>query len=184
MTKKTVFYFSKIGNGLYWIFVFLVLILGIIVTLSTLNLGGLRIFSVMSGSMSPKIFAGSLAIVKPYQSYRKGDVITYFPKNVNKISQVGSVTHRITEIKSENDKVLFITKGDNNPSVDSTLIESDQITGKVILSIPFIGYGASFAKKPLGFVLLIMIPAIAIIVSETLKFGNQIRYLKRRKALE
>ena len=174
--------FKKYLNFLYWGFVIFVIILGITVLLSVFNIGGMRIFSVASGSMNPKIFPGSLAIVIPQKNYIEGDVITYQIENPASKTK-STITHRIIEKFNNNDQPSFVTKGDKNPSEDPAPIDYEQILGKVIFSVPLIGYASSFAKTPLGLFLLIIIPGILIVVSEIIKITTNFYFYYKKEVI-
>ena len=169
-------------NILYWIFVGFVLTLGIIVTLSVLNIGGIGIYNVMSGSMSPRILAGSLAVILPKSSYTEGEVITYQVENPS-TSVKSTITHRIIKTNNKEGQELFITKGDRNPSEDSSPVKKDQILGKAVVTIPFIGYIASFARTLVGFLIIVVIPGFLIIFSEIFKIATNFHNLKRKEAI-
>ena len=72
-----------------------------------------------------------------------GDIITY---------QAGEnrVTHRV--IRKE--KQGYVTKGDANNKEDPALVTADQIMGKVIFALPYLGYAAVFIKQKTVFVIL------------------------------
>ena len=53
-----------------------------------------------------------------------------------------TVIHRIIEKKQENGEFRFVTKGDNNISPDSEIVRENQLIGKVIFKIKYIGYPA------------------------------------------
>ena len=65
-----------------------------------------------------------------------GDIVTY---------QVGEtrVTHRV--IRKEHKG--YVTKGDANNREDPTVVTADQIIGKVIFSLPCLGYVAVFVRQ-------------------------------------
>ncbi len=118
---------------------------------------------VMSGSMEPAIHVGALAIINPAAEYQTGDIITFAPPDDPR----NSVTHRIHEIKkTEEGATVFVTKGDANDTPDSWEIAPDAVEGKVLFSIPLLGYLVNFSKTPRGFVFLIIIPAVLIILDE------------------
>ena len=140
-----------------------VILLGLIVVLSfAQNLpipGNFKSLVVMSGSMTPKIPVGSVAIVKPAADIKVGDIVTFKdprePKNL--------ITHRIVEI-GENE--IIKTKGDANNAPDNWEVRKGDVVGKFLFSVPLLGYAVDFAKRPPGFLLLILLPAILIIVNE------------------
>jgi signal peptidase len=116
-----------------------------------------RPFIVLSGSMEPAIKTGSVVLVKATPQYQLSDVITF--KQGKKF-----VTHRISSVGLQD----FTTKGDANKVNDSNPVTKDQIQGRVVTSIPYLGYAAQRAQTPIGFIALVIIPA-TIIVYEELK---------------
>src|SRR5690242_9053505 len=77
------------------------------------NIPGIyKTFLVQSGSMSPAIKTGDLIIVQSQAEYKKGDVITFTDDGSKK------VTHRIAEVRTKNNSVSFLTKGDANQVTD------------------------------------------------------------------
>ena len=72
--------------------------------------------------------------------WKWGDVISY------KINNDTMVTHRIYSIDEK--KQTVVTKGDANEKVDTAEVKSNQIVGKVAMSIPLIGYITIYAKNP------------------------------------
>lgn len=136
--------------------------------------GNYKIFVVQSGSMAPAIKMGSLVIVKPANDYKIGDVITFGPYSRTK----APTTHRIYDIKVVNGEPRYITKGDANNAPDTREIAKRDILGKVLFSIPYLGFAVAFAKKPLGFVLIVIVPAVIIIVDE---IKNIYKEIKKKK---
>jgi signal peptidase len=86
---------------------------------------------VLTSSMEPFIRKGSLVITTESEKYNINDVITY---KTGQDSE--TITHRITELKNTENKVLFITKGDANEHNDPEPVEKKNIVGKVVLVIP------------------------------------------------
>lgn len=91
---------------------------------------------VISGSMEPTLKVGGLLYYQEQEldEFETGDILVYQTKD-------HIISHRIIE-KEENG---FITKGDANNSVDSSLINNNQVLGKgTNWCIPFLGYYADF----------------------------------------
>lgn len=132
---------------------------------------------VQSGSMTPAIKMGSVVMVKPVNDYKIGDVITFGPYNKTK----APTTHRIYDIKVEGSQPVYITKGDANNAPDDREITKKDIIGKVLFSIPYLGYAVAFAKKPLGFALIIIVPAAIIILDEVKNIYGEIKKKKTVK---
>ena len=57
-------------------------------------------------------------------------------------------------------------------------MKKENVIGKAILTVPFIGYLGYFVKTPIGFILLIVIPASVIIIME---IRNIVKELKKQK---
>jgi signal peptidase I len=139
--------------------------------------GGFRLFTVQSGSMEPALKIGSLAIVKSQKDYTQGDIITV--KDLEQPKE--TITHRVVEVTNANDGVFYTTKGDANNAPDTEKRSKDIVLGKVLLSIPYIGYPVSFAKTQMGFMLLVVIPATILVYSELIEIKNEIIKLKQKR---
>lgn len=102
---------------------------------------GYQVFAVISGSMQPEIKTGSAVYVKwkPFEELKEGDIVTYRLNGT-------AVTHRIIEKDSERRQVR--TKGDANEIADAKKTGSEQIEGKVCLSLPYLGYLAILFQGP------------------------------------
>lgn len=135
--------------------------------------GNYKIMVVQSGSMEPTIKTGAVIVVKPADNYQIDDVITFAGKDEKK-----TTTHRIIGTEDIDEKKNFVTKGDANNAEDSSRVVQENIIGKVLFSIPYIGYAVVEAKKPMGFALLILIPT-GIIITEEIR--NIYKELKKRK---
>jgi len=86
-------------------------------------------------------------------------------------------------MKAEEEKgntIFYTVKGDANEEADAEKVPRENVIGKVLFSIPFLGYTLDFAKKPVGFLLLIWVPAIMIIWEEIRTIKNEI--IKKKKA--
>lgn len=156
---------KKINKFLYTlVFTCLILILGL-VTLA--NFGNYKLLAVQSGSMTPAISTGSMVVVKSFEDYAKGDVIT-FKREKDKYSSSlqNTTTHRIAEVQLTDQGIEYFTKGDANNGRDNTPVTKDLVIGRVILSVPFLGYFIYFTKTLPGFILLVIIPATLIIFNE------------------
>ena len=58
----------------------------------------------------------------------------------------------------------FRTKGDANKNVDANLIEPNQVLGKAIFSIPYLGYLATYIQTPSGSIVTICFAVSSIIL--------------------
>ncbi len=144
---------------LYFLFIFLYLsYIGLIVVFSA-NFGIINSFTNVSNSMGPLIEIGSVVVVNGQDSYKVGDIISYYAKIGD---EVAVVTHRITAIGGN----VYVTKGDANNISDRELVRPRLIVGKVINIIPHLGYLLDFAKSQSGKIISIILPAMFIIIIE------------------
>jgi len=163
---------------IYYTFIAFIILIAICLAGSMLPIPeNYKIMIVQSGSMAPAIKTGSIVIVKPSPDYKAGDIITFGPYSKTK----APTTHRIVEIKEENGQTSYITKGDANDAPDDGEISKKDIIGKVLFDIPYLGYVVDFAKKPIGFMFLIIIPAAIIIYDEMRNIWLEIKKMRNKK---
>jgi len=105
--------------------------------------GGYKPVAVYSGSMTPTIAVGGLAVDRPIHAkdVRVGDVITFTDPYV----QGRMVTHRVIAIIPTAHGLAYHTKGDANPSRDPWTIRLTGQVGRVAFSIPVAGYVLVYA---------------------------------------
>jgi signal peptidase I len=104
---------------------------------------------VESGSMSPTIKTGALAIARdqPAKSLRVGNVVSI------KTGANVSVTHRIVKITHRPGSATVRLKGDANKVPDAQ-IYTVKHAGLILFSIPFAGRIVAAASGPIGLLLL------------------------------
>jgi len=111
--------------------------------------------AVLTSSMEPTLPPGTLVISKPTdpEHLAVGDVVTFQPFSDDPML----VTHRIIAMGIQTDgDYTFTTRGDNN-GIDDEPIIGDQVMGKVIYSIPFVGYATSlFDNRERGWVVIVI----------------------------
>lgn len=105
----------------------------------------------LSGSMSPEITTGSLALVHEQEDYQEREIVTYIKNNT-------LITHRIVKIQEDG---KYVVQGDANNTPDEP-ITKDMIEGKVIISIPHIGTLLNQMKTPLG---IASIAGVAVLIA-------------------
>jgi signal peptidase len=90
---------------------------------------------IASGSMTPTMDVGDIAITVSTDPYKiqVGDIIQYWQGQEMNM-------HRVVEIRQTESGEQFITKGDANNVPDSDPVSADQIRGKLIFSIPKLGW--------------------------------------------
>jgi len=168
----------KIFQIIYYIFIAFIVAVALLLIVSILPItGNYKVMTVISGSMAPAIKMGSVVIVKPAADYKIGDVITFGPYSKTK----APTSHRIYDIKVVDGQPVYITKGDVNNAPDAREIQKRDVLGKVLFSVPYIGFAVDFAKKPMGFALIIVVPAAIIIYDEIKKIIQELKIKRLKK---
>lgn len=135
-----------------------------------------KLLVVLSGSMEPAIKTGSIVLISPQKSsvpgpkFALGDIISYKIADSNNF-----LTHRVVQVQKPNSSYLYQTKGDANSTIDGKLINEKNIAGKVVFSLPFLGFIIGFAKTKLGLVLLVILPALYVLASEVLTIIREVK---------
>lgn|SRR3989338_5801215 len=166
---------SKIFYGL---FVSLLLAVAGLFLASLLPIpGNIAVKIVRSGSMEPAIKTGSIVLIRPSTSYEVGDIVTFGEDTRSQIP----TTHRIVSKRVAGNETFYMTKGDGNEEADQTEIRGSLLIGKVLWTVPYAGYVLDFARQPVGFIVLIGIPAGIIILDESIHILSEITDIRRRK---
>lgn len=110
-------------------------VLVILVIWFTIGVFPIKPIAVASGSMEKELYVGDVVIVKKCNANDivNGDIIQYQMKGY-------TVIHRVIEKKQKNGEYYFTTKGDNNPSEDKESVKEEQVLGKVIFKVKYLGY--------------------------------------------
>jgi signal peptidase len=155
---------KKFYNAISWGFVILsgLLVAFFVVPFLPMQ-NNYKVVIVRSGSMEPAIHTGSIVTYRPAQTYRKNDVIAFEnPSAGDKILTL----HRVIEVQEKDGQPIYITRGDANQVNDVQPTESSRIKGKMLFTVPFVGYFISWLQTTNGKVILIGIPLLLLIYHE------------------
>lgn len=137
-------------------------------------------YVVLTGSMLPEIQVYDVVVTKKADAanLKIGDVITFSSADSRFLGT--TITHRIIKknYSAETKSYTFQTKGDNNNVADSALVPQSNIYGKVILKIPKLGYLQEFLASDGGWIIVILIPCLAVLSFDIVKLAKG---LKRKK---
>lgn len=110
----------------------------------------LLIFSVLFVNRIFNVYPLAIASNSMVPTFSKGDVV-FLQRNKNQQYKVGDIIqfptkdnttyiHRVVKILKKDHRVYYVTQGDNNNSIDLVPVESNQVNGKVIGVVKYIGY--------------------------------------------
>ena len=158
-----------IGNLLYTLLFIIVLLMLLVVVMqratnNTISVGGVRMFSVATGSMVPVYNVGDILISMEIdaEDIKVGDDIVYLGKKGTFSGKV--VTHRVISIeKQEDGNYKIITQGVANNAADPE-IDQTQVYGKVICNVKILGWIGGLVRNVYTFYFLLLIPVAILIV--------------------
>ncbi|MCD2263905.1 signal peptidase I [Dietzia aurantiaca] len=140
---------------------------------------GAQAYTVLTGSMEPRIAPGALVVVRPTapENLAAGDVITFQPYS----GDPSVVTHRITDIYYDmSGQRRIYTRGDANNVADDWALVPEQIRGKLWYSVPQLGrVNVLLTGKTRA--VAITIVAGSLIVYAAWVFGSGVRDRSREK---
>jgi signal peptidase I len=108
---------------------------------------------VLSGSMTPALRTGDVSVVRSIAPLdaRPGDIVTFRdPDNAERL-----ITHRVRAMHVQGDAVVFRTRGDANNVSEHWRVPAGGEIGRVIYSIPKLGWVLAYARTKGLFVLML-----------------------------
>lgn len=138
------------------------------------------VYVIISPSMVPNInvYDAVVTMRVPTEKIEMYDVITFLSKDID--THGTPITHRVVGIvETEDGKIGYRTKGDNNNAEDNALIMEDEVIGKVLFRIPMIGYVRNFITSKLGWLLIVVLPCVGVIIYD---IGKLVGLIKNSKA--
>ena len=124
--------------------------------LAPTQIGGETSYVRTSGiSMQPRFHTGDLAVVRPAQSYKVGDIVAYRSKVLHLV-----VLHRIIAVKGDG----YVTRGDNNDFVDPDHPSRADVLGKLSVRVPHGGWVLALLHTPFMAALFAGVMALLLFV--------------------
>ena len=151
-----------------------VIVIALAMMLFVQILFGIRPFVVMSGSMEPAIHTGSIVFADTGVTAADcsvGDIIIFSQGD-------NTVSHRIAEDRGE----AFITKGDANEDADSNCLPKGAVDGKILYSIPYVGYIIVGLRSPAGIAAVLsfaLLYLILTVLSDKIKIKEELTHAKK-----
>ena len=170
-----------IGNAIYTLmFVLVALMLVVVVmqrvTNNNITVGGIRIFSVATGSMVPVYEVGDILVSREIEAekIKVGDDLVYVGKEGTFKNKV--VTHRVNSVEKQDDgNYKIITQGIANNAEDPQ-IDQTQVLGKVMFKMHILSFVGKLIRNIYMFYVLLFIPVVILIyrnVKKLISIGKE-----------
>lgn len=143
----------------------------------------INFYTILTTSMVPKIQAGDIVITYKDKNdlYDEGDVITFVSEG--NMTKGITITHRIIKKEILNGNYYYYTKGDANNTADTSPVSSSNVIGEVVLKIPKAGYIQQFMVSKFGWLVVVVLPCLAIIIYDIVKIFEKAFKIKKGKDL-
>ena len=147
---------KRIWDGVTTVLV--ILVVGLALLLAGVRVVGFTPYVVLSGSMEPAYHVGSMIYVKEVDpaEIQVGDPITF------RIDDGMVATHRVIAISE--DGRSFQTKGDANDAPDGAPVSAENLVGKPVFTVPYLGYLANWMMHPPGLYLTVTGAVVLIVL--------------------
>lgn len=137
----------------------------------TPDLFGFKTYVIVSGSMTPKLNIGDVIIVKYVEKDKlsAGDIISF---RIND----SIITHRIVDVVDGE----FQTQGDYNNTPDTELVKYENIEGKYVLSIPYLGKIVFLLQNKILIIVIVILLYLMYMHNLKLQTKKEIRREKHK----
>ncbi len=144
------------------------------------------VYTIVSQSMVPTINVYDVIINKTVNEptdIKVNDIITFESTGV--LSTGLTVTHRVQDIYYDENAsdYEYVTKGDNNPIKDDAPASYSNLIGKVVLKIPGLGNVQRFVGSKIGWLVVVIIPALVVLIQDVMKL-IKVSNVKKRADIE
>jgi signal peptidase len=121
---------------------------------------GFRALVVRSGSMAPAVQSGDVVVtrlVRP-SAVEPGDVVTF--RDPSRRGEL--VTHRVVQVRPEEDRLAFVTRGDANTGEERWSIGRDGTVGSAAFRVAGAGHVLAWLRVPGVRTGLLVVSAVAL----------------------
>jgi signal peptidase I len=136
-------------------------VIGLVVAVTAPALIGLRPMTVLTGSMRPTIQPGDMVVderISPSQ-LRVGDIVTFQEPHGTR-----TITHRVRKLTISEGQAHVTTRGDANDTVEKWQVPTKGSVGRVVYTVPKIGYPVTWSHTGPGRLAMVSIPALILAI--------------------
>ena len=184
--KKSISKYIK--NGLFFLLAFILatyILLEVFAPDKTIDVLRYKSYVVVTASMEPDIMVNDMIIVHKVkeEDLSVRDAIT-FNAYIPELGDYSKVTHYIGDIEEVDDEtIIYKTQGATkdlgdydvwkNANNDVVEISYDDIDGRVVLVIPYMGYAVNILRNPVGLLLIVANVGIVYLLIKVIKSPKQ-----------
>ncbi|NLD23842.1 MAG: signal peptidase I [Bacteroidales bacterium] len=195
MEKKKKSVGKVIANVIFYLVALLVIVFSIFSIIAKQNFGVAKVFGYspivvlsdsMHGNQEDSFNKGDLIVIKSVKdtsTLAEGDIITFYDMSIIDNKKVPN-SHRIIDVIETSNGLFFQTQGDNaltNPRPDQVLVKDSDVIGQYVFNIKGAGTILSKLQTPLGFFLVVVLPAVIFLIYEIFLFMRIIILEKMKK---
>jgi len=141
------------------------------------------VYTIVSQSMEPTISVYDVIIntkIDSIDEVKVNDVITFI--STWQVTNGMTITHRVVGKKTLDDgTTCLVTRGDNNTQEDQACVKEGNIIGVTKAVIPGLGKIQFFLGSKLGWLLIIILPALYILIKKIIKIFILSKELKEEE---
>lgn len=183
---------KKVLTYLFDFLIVLIVVFAVAITFISLNtdengiskLNGYIPLNIQTDSMVPTIKVGDMIITKEVDvdDLKVDDIISFLAEEEDTTI---IKTHRIIDIKNENEVITYTTKGDNNEVADEVPVtEGNVVSLYKGVRIPLLGGIMTFLQSRVGFFIFIILPLFILFIYQLYKFIITIVDEKKKDLVE
>lgn len=135
---------------------------------------GFRSFVIVSKSMEPILKVGDVILVqtKKAEDIKINDIVTYQggPGDFSKMI----ITHQVQNIKTENKRLIFYTKGAANDMIDPAVYQ-EQIYGVLVYKFVILSMISKVIRNTFGLMIFVIVPLGILFVTEVKEIRSELK---------
>jgi signal peptidase I len=141
-------------------------LIGLVVAVTVPAAFGLHPMTVLTGSMRPTIQPGDMVVDEPISpsQIRVGDIVTFREPHGTR-----TITHRVRQVSISEGQARVTTRGDANDTVEKWQLRTSGSVGRVLYTVPKIGFPVTWSHSRNGRLALVSIPALVLAIWALLK---------------
>ena len=135
--------------------------IGLVVAVTVPAAFGMRPMTVLTGSMRPTIQPGDMVVDERISPSRikVGDIITFQEPHGTR-----TITHRVRKVSISEGQARVTTRGDANDTVEKWQVPTTGNIGRVVYTVPKIGYPVTWSHTRNGRLAMVAIPALMLAI--------------------